>query len=135
MPTKIKQRLHTLVLVAFVYQLNVCPCGHLEHNGWYLLAKSYLAPPTLASGWHDSINAWSFDSARSFDCEETELTYLVDQRVVLDLLMDSVPNGHIISAGQTDLIFKSPGNTAFQSEAPTALLALEMRAQFQVFLL
>ena len=135
MSAKDHRRLHILVLVMFLYQMNVCPCGHLEHNGWYQLAKSYLTPPAVTSDLEDSLLGFSFRSGGSHDCEESELAYLAVQRGNRDLLRDSVAIGNLTSAEQTQLISSPPVGLAFQSEAPKTLLALEMRAELQVFLL
>lgn len=128
-------RLHTFILLAFVYQMNVCPCGDLGHNGWYQLAKSYLAPQSSASDLQDSLNSFAVGSSDSHECDEAELAYLVDERVNLESLRGHLTTGHLANTEKPDLQVSYLFSSTAQSDAQQTLAAREMCAQLQVFLL
>jgi hypothetical protein len=48
-PLRTTRRLRTFVLIAFVHQLNACPCGCLEQNGWYLAMRSLVASASIVT--------------------------------------------------------------------------------------
>ena len=128
-------RLHAFVLVAFVYQMNVCPCGHLEHNGWYQLAKSCLEPQPKVSAPQESSDVLSVDSEAPLDCDSDELTYIADQRVNFDSLTVTTRLAYLKIADQTDPKASSLSRFAFLSEESNTRTAPELRAKLQVFLL
>jgi hypothetical protein len=60
LPLRTTPRLRTFILAAFVHQLNACPCGCLEQNGWYQAIRSLAvsvslvtSPPPTTFGFED----------------------------------------------------------------------------------
>jgi hypothetical protein len=49
LPLRTTRQFRTLILAAFVHQLNACPCGCLEHNGWYQAMRSLAVSASLVT--------------------------------------------------------------------------------------
>jgi hypothetical protein len=47
LPLRTTRRFRAFILAAFIHQLNACPCGCLEQNGWYLAIRSLAASASL----------------------------------------------------------------------------------------
>ena len=128
-------RLHAFVMVAFVYQMNVCPCGNLEHNGWYQLAKLCLQPQAIVSASQHSTNGASNGSEAPLDCDSNELTYVVDVRVNVESLKVTARMCSLKSTEHTDPTTSALSSIDFLLDALKTPLAPELRAELQVFLL
>ena len=129
---------HVFLLVAFVYQLNVCPCGNLEHNGWYQLGKSLLQATSLtaeARQEHDSRHSGL--AADDFHCDANgPVVFLAENR---GSGIDSRSLETRVVAPQISVFtFQRRSAASFFSRASIAdgfVDQLEVRAHFQVYLI
>jgi hypothetical protein len=132
LPLRTTRLLRTFVLAAFVHQLNACPCGCLEQNGWYQAIRSLAESASLIS----SPLSVTFED-EDFGVEEdhcdgdARLPFVGQRSSQLDfgagLSWFAVHgNTSISSAGSV------PSDSPLVNEHATQTTALEVRARCQV---
>jgi hypothetical protein len=124
--------MRTFLLAAFVHQLNACPCGCLEQNGWYLAVRSlaasvsfFTSPTTTTFGLEDL-------GVEEEHCDgDSQLTFVGQRSSQLNhgagLSWFAIhATASIYSAGT------APSDGALVNEHATQNPALEVRARCQV---
>lgn len=137
MPSRSKTRwLNSILLLAFVHQLNACPCGCLEHNGWYQLGMSWLSGESKAIALISSADASTSDlSDADSDCDDLDFEIYVafEERT-------AGPSHRSSSIACLQLLELQPLSSAVADDSPTVVYldptlscsALELRAHFQI---
>jgi hypothetical protein len=126
------RRLRTFLLAAFVHQLNACPCGCLEQNGWYLAVRSLAASVSLVTS--PTTTTFGREDLRveeeHCDCD-AQLNFVGQRSSQLDhgagLFWFAIRTTASISSPGT-----APSDGALVNEHSTQTSALEVRAPCQV---
>jgi hypothetical protein len=132
LPLRTTRLLRTFVLAAFVHQLNACPCGCLEQNGWYQAIRSLAESASLISAPLSSTFGDEDFGVEEDHCDgDVRLTFVGQRSSQLDygagLFWFSVhANASISSAGSV------PSDSPLINEHATQSSALELRARCQV---
>lgn len=128
---------HAFLTMVFVYQLNACPCGHLEHNDWYELGRTIFENATALS-----VKALNLPSTRTtkhiddFHCDATDQDYYFSEVSTLgseDLLSNAV----YICSNDSLLLDSSQRSQAEVLFFAAKLVSsdLDVRAHHQIFLI